>query len=205
MGCRCGRQLCRQLCGRSPAGLNGPGASDAVGCVRRRRTHVREAFESRPARSPSVSGWPVPRSFATLFRDGMALVEETASYLDGAGRHRIQKTRTQCGAGLRDREHAAHHAADATCLLAVAASRGQGRRDDARSGAARKRARFVLPPAIRAMSKSIALLAGASSRNSSPARRNCRAEVRRLDATMHAAVPVKIAIGNPVGRQIGTC
>ena len=24
--------------------------------------------------------------FATLFRDGMALVEETASYLDGAGR-----------------------------------------------------------------------------------------------------------------------
>ena len=27
--------------------------------------------------------------FATLFRDGMALVEETATYLDGAGRDGI--------------------------------------------------------------------------------------------------------------------
>ena len=33
--------------------------------------------------------------FATLFRDGMALVEETASYLDGTGRHGIQEARTQ--------------------------------------------------------------------------------------------------------------
>src|SRR6202035_5002278 len=29
--------------------------------------------------------------FATLFRDGMALVEETASYLDGAGRTESKK------------------------------------------------------------------------------------------------------------------
>src|SRR5258707_4260060 len=29
--------------------------------------------------------------FATLFRDGMALVEETASYLDGAGRQESKK------------------------------------------------------------------------------------------------------------------
>src|SRR6202045_3768831 len=29
--------------------------------------------------------------FATLFRDGMALVEETASYLDGAGRQQSKK------------------------------------------------------------------------------------------------------------------
>ena len=29
--------------------------------------------------------------FATLFRDGMALVEETASYLDGSGRQESKK------------------------------------------------------------------------------------------------------------------
>ena len=29
--------------------------------------------------------------FATLFRDGMALVEETASYLDGAGRTEFKR------------------------------------------------------------------------------------------------------------------
>ena len=31
------------------------------------------------------------QAFATLFRDGMALVEETASYLDGSGRQESKK------------------------------------------------------------------------------------------------------------------
>src|SRR5947209_20284990 len=31
------------------------------------------------------------QAFADLFRDGMALVEETAAYLDGAGRHESKK------------------------------------------------------------------------------------------------------------------
>ena len=30
-----------------------------------------------------------------------------------------------------------------------------------------------------------------------------QAEVRRLDATMHAPTPVRIAVGNPVERQLG--
>ena len=30
-----------------------------------------------------------------------------------------------------------------------------------------------------------------------------QAEVRRLDATMHAPAPLKIAVGNPVERQLG--
>src|ERR1700684_1678139 len=34
---------------------------------------------------------PNSQVFATLFRDGMALVEETASYLDGAGRTESKK------------------------------------------------------------------------------------------------------------------
>src|ERR1700727_3721578 len=35
--------------------------------------------------------------FATLFRDGMALVEETASYLDGAGRLESKKLERSAG------------------------------------------------------------------------------------------------------------
>ncbi|MGC1351307.1 MAG: DUF1465 family protein, partial [Xanthobacteraceae bacterium] len=30
-----------------------------------------------------------------------------------------------------------------------------------------------------------------------------QAEVRRLDATMHAPPPVRVAVGNPVERQLG--
>ena len=30
-----------------------------------------------------------------------------------------------------------------------------------------------------------------------------QAEVRRLDATMHAPPPLKVAVGNPVERQLG--
>ena len=30
-----------------------------------------------------------------------------------------------------------------------------------------------------------------------------QAEVRRLDATMHAAPPIRITVGNPVERQLG--
>src|SRR5271157_2764735 len=35
--------------------------------------------------------------FATLFRDGMALVEETASYLDGSGRSESKKLERSAG------------------------------------------------------------------------------------------------------------
>ena len=30
-----------------------------------------------------------------------------------------------------------------------------------------------------------------------------QAEVRRLDATMHASAPLQVAVGNPVERQLG--
>ena len=41
---------------------------------------------SEHSRFPSASVSRIRRLFATLFRDGMALVEETATYLDGPGR-----------------------------------------------------------------------------------------------------------------------
>ena len=74
------------------------------------------------------------QAFADLFRDGMALVEETAAYLDGPGRQESKKLYAQRRARLCHRKHAAHHAADAAGVLASAPSRGQGGRDVACPG-----------------------------------------------------------------------
>ena len=47
------------------------------------------SFSERLASSPA---------FSTLFRDGMALVEETATYLDGSGRTESKRLeRKACG------------------------------------------------------------------------------------------------------------
>ena len=122
-----------------------------------RRHHMKERSADEAA--PIVFGEKLASSqaFAALFRDGMSLVEETAAYLDGAGPPGIQEARTQCGAGLCHREHAADHAADAARLVAPAAPRGQGRRDDAFPGQQRKiqgEARRPASPAIRKPSSS---------------------------------------------------
>ena len=41
------------------------------------------------------------QAFATLFRDGMALVEETASYLDGPGRTESKKLERNAAWSMR--------------------------------------------------------------------------------------------------------
>ena len=46
---------------------------------------------SEAGRCRSASGSRVRQAFADLFRDGMALVEETATYLDGPGRQESKK------------------------------------------------------------------------------------------------------------------
>ena len=65
------------------------------------------------------------QSFATLFREGMTLVELAAAYLDGPGR-RESKQLSRTGALTYATEFdAAHHAADAARVLAAVAARGQ--------------------------------------------------------------------------------
>ena len=74
------------------------------------------------------------QAFTDLFRDGMALVEETAAYLDGPGRKESKRL---------ERSGALAYATESMRLTTrlmqlaswlLAASRGQGRRDVARSG-----------------------------------------------------------------------
>ena len=77
-------------------------------------------------------------AFGTLFREGMDLVEETAAYLDGVGRTEAKAL---------DRSVSLTYATESMRLTTrlmqlaswlLAASRGQGRRDDADPGQPRK-------------------------------------------------------------------
>ena len=140
--------------------------------------------------------------FATLFRDGMALVEETASYLDGAGRQESKKL---------ERSAALVYATESmrltTRLMQLASWLLLHR--------AVKEGEMTLAQASKEKSK-VRLAAcepAATPSRSRCCRSSCRliarstklqADVRRLDATMHAAVPLKAAAGgNPVERQMG--
>src|SRR5205823_5587375 len=64
-------------------------AISSCACVRRRVMYDKSARGAGPV----VFGEKLASSqaFASLFKEGMALVEETASYLDGAGRQESKK------------------------------------------------------------------------------------------------------------------
>jgi len=139
--------------------------------------------------------------FAALFRDGMALVEETAGYLDGAGRQESKKL---------DRSAALVYATESmrltTRLMQLASwlllHRAVKEGEMTLAQASKEKSKVKLATCDPGDAKSIALL---------PARlqeliarsTKLQLEVRRLDATMHAPPPAKLDIGNPVERQLG--
>jgi regulator of CtrA degradation len=140
--------------------------------------------------------------FATLFRDGMALVEETASYLDGAGRTESKKL---------ERSAALVYATESmrltTRLMQLASwlllHRAVKEGEMTLAQASKEKSKVRLAACDPGDAKSIALLPeklqeliGRSVK--------LQTEVRRLDATMHAPQPMKMAVGgNPVERQMG--
>ena len=139
--------------------------------------------------------------FAALFRDGMALVEETASYLDGAGRTESKKL---------ERNAALVYATESmrltTRLMQLASwlllHRAVKEGEMTLAQANKEKSKVRLAACDPGDAKSIALL---------PARlqelivrsTKLQADVRRLDATMHAPAPVRLALANPVERQLG--
>ena len=140
--------------------------------------------------------------FATLFRDGMALVEETASYLDGAGRQESKKL---------ERTAALVYATESmrltTRLMQLASwlllHRAVKEGEMTLAQANKEKGKVRLAACDPGDARSIALL---PSKLQDLIARSVRlqAEVRRLDATMHAAPPLSIAAaGNPVERQLG--
>ena len=139
--------------------------------------------------------------FATLFRDGMALVEETASYLDGAGR--IESKKLERSASL---VYATESMRLTTRLMQLASwlllHRAVKEGEMTLAQASKEKSKVRLAACDPGDPKSIALLPQ-KLRELIARSTKLQAEVRRLDATMHAPAPVQIAAGNPVERQLG--
>jgi len=139
--------------------------------------------------------------FAALFRDGMALVEETASYLDGPGRQESKKLPR--AASL---VYATESMRLTTRLMQLASwlllHRAVKEGEMSLAQASKEKTKVRLATTDRSDSQSIALL---------PERlqdlvarsKKLQAEVLRLDATIHAPVATPQALGNPVERQLG--
>jgi regulator of CtrA degradation len=139
--------------------------------------------------------------FAALFRDGMALVEETASYLDGPGRQESKKL---------DRSASLVYATESmrltTRLMQLASwlllHRAVKEGEMTLVQASKEKAKVRLASCEPGDAKSIALLP-LKLRELIARSVKLQGEVRRLDSTMYAAPPLQVAIGNPVERQLG--
>jgi regulator of CtrA degradation len=139
--------------------------------------------------------------FAVLFRDGMALVEETASYLDGPGRQESKKL--ERSASL---VYATESMRLTTRLMQLASwlllHRAVKEGEMTLAQASKEKAKVRLASCEPGDTRSIALLP--QKLQELVARSvKLQAEVRRLDATMHAAPTPAVAVANPVERQWG--
>jgi regulator of CtrA degradation len=141
------------------------------------------------------------QSFAALFRDGMKLVEETASYLDGPGRKDSKKL--ERGAALT---YATESMRLTTRLMQLASwlllhrAVNEGEMSLAQANNEKTKVKLahgepidlnamkVLPEKLRALILRAQKL---------------HDDVRRLDATIHAPVPEERVAMNPLDRQMG--
>jgi regulator of CtrA degradation len=139
--------------------------------------------------------------FAVLFRDGMALVEETASYLDGPGRQESKKL--ERSASL---VYATESMRLTTRLMQLASwlllHRAVKEGEMTLAQASKEKAKVRLASCEPGDARSIELL---PQRLQELVARSVKlqAEVRRLDATMHASPPLVVGAANPVERQWG--
>ncbi len=139
--------------------------------------------------------------FAALFRDGMALVEETASYLDGAGRQESKKL--ERSAGL---VYATESMRLTTRLMQLASwlllHRAVKEGEMTLAQASKEKSKVRLAACEPGDAKSLELLP-AKLQELIARSTKLQTEVRRLNSTMHAPAPTKIAADNPVERQMG--
>jgi regulator of CtrA degradation len=140
------------------------------------------------------------QAFADLFRDGMALVEETAAYLDGPGRQESKRL---------DRSGALAYATESmrltTRLMQLASwlllHRAVKEGEMSLAQASKEKAKVKLSTSepndehnIRLVPERLCALIARS--------KGLQAAVRRLDSTMYAK-PARIDRVNPVERQLG--
>ena len=159
--------------------------------------------QASPAwQAQAISGFARSELFDRTFREGMDLVEETAAYLDGAGRQDSK---------LLSRSAALAYAAESmrltTRLMQLASwlllHRAVKEGEMTLAQASKEKSKVRLAACEPGDAKSIALLPE-KLRELIARSVKLQAEVRRLDATMHAPQPMKMAVGgNPVERQMG--
>jgi regulator of CtrA degradation len=140
------------------------------------------------------------QAFAELFRDGMALVEETAAYLDGPGR-RESKQLTRGGALA----YATESMRLTTRLMQLASwlllHRAVKEGEMSLAQASREKAKVKLSAGEHADEQNMRLVPERLRVLIARSKALHRA-IRRLDTTMHAT-PVRAERVNPVEHQIG--
>jgi regulator of CtrA degradation len=141
------------------------------------------------------------QSFSALFREGMKLVEETASYLDGPGRKESKKL--DRGASLT---YATESMRLTTRLMQLASwlllhrAVNEGEMSLAQANKEKTKVKLagsepVDDNSIKMLPESLRTLIGRAQR--------LHVDVRRLDATIHAPVLDDPIAVNPLDRQIG--
>jgi regulator of CtrA degradation len=142
------------------------------------------------------------QSFSALFRDGMKLVEETASYLDGPGRK--DSKRLERGAALA---YATESMRLTTRLMQLASwlllhrAVNEGEMSLAQANKEKTKVKLAAgepidPNAVKALPEKLRVLIERAQK--------LHDDVRRLDATIHAPVPDEPIVGvNPIDRQMG--
>jgi len=139
--------------------------------------------------------------FADLFREGMALVEETATYLDGVGRQESKKL---------ERSAALAYATESmrltTRLMQLASwlllHRAVKEGEMSLAQANKEKAKVKLASSDFSDPSNIELLPDAL-RDLIERSYKLQGKVRRLDATIHNQNTAPIATVNPVERQLG--
>jgi regulator of CtrA degradation len=142
------------------------------------------------------------QAFADLFRDGMALVEETASYLDGPGRKESKKLERMAALA-----YATESMRLTTRLMQLASwlllHRAVKEGEMSLAQANKEKTKVKLSAGESGSEESMKLLperlCGLIARS-----KTLQTDVRRLDATMHAKPdPAVTHRSNPVERQMG--
>jgi regulator of CtrA degradation len=140
------------------------------------------------------------QAFADLFRDGMALVEETAAYLDGPGRQESKRlARNGALAYTTESMRLTTRLMQLASWLLLHRAVKEGEMSLAQAN--KEKAKVKLAAGEHSDEQNIELL---------PERlrvliqrsKALHSAVRRLDATMHAS-PARVDRGNPVERQLG--
>jgi len=141
------------------------------------------------------------QAFVDLFRDGMALVEETATYLDGPGR--AESKRLARSAALA---YATESMRLTTRLMQLASwlllHRAVKEGEMSLAQASREKAKVKLSGADHSDPHNIELLP-ASLQSLIERSQSLLLKVRRLDATIYSSGPADAPPLNPVERQLG--